>query len=282
MIASTLFAVMVSGSILAAAPTQATFAEPAGPSAEAVRALSNALSAITKENLDVNRKVQSMAEGCQAAVDRVAPQSLVGERLAAALATAKSLPGDKALDHLLKAAHEALDMLTFQPRREAALPEGFPTYTPAGVIEVKQYPASRMAVGQGFWPLFAHISRNRVAMTAPVQMEYEKNEGGKLAAKSMAFLYERADQGQIGKQGSVEVIDAPKETVVAIGVRGLRTRQNLGDANQRLMKWLEANPKYEAAGPVRVMGYNSPFVPPNQQFFEVQVSLKEVEDASHK
>jgi hypothetical protein len=72
-------------------------------------------------------------------------------------------------------------------------------------------------------------------------------------------------------------MDAPKETVVATGVRGLRTRQNLDDSNLRLMKWLEANPKYKAAGPLRVMGYNSPFVPANQQFFEIQVPLKEVD-----
>jgi len=62
----------------------------------------------------------------------------------------------------------------------APLPEGFPPPTADGVIEIKQYPGYRAATVQisgnlanassrGFSPLFRHISRNDIAMTAPVE-----------------------------------------------------------------------------------------------------------------
>ena len=65
----------------------------------------------------------------------------------------------------------------FKPIKEAELPKGFPTYTPVGTIEVKQYPAARLVQAKsggdsGFWRLFMHIKSHDVAMTAPVQMEY--------------------------------------------------------------------------------------------------------------
>ena len=65
--------------------------------------------------------------------------------------------------------------------REAELPDGFPDPGPAGKVIVKEYPAyrlARFAALQGqpasqngmFWPLFQHIKRNDIAMTAPVEM----------------------------------------------------------------------------------------------------------------
>ncbi len=65
----------------------------------------------------------------------------------------------------------------------APLPEGFPTPTADGEIEVKQYPAYRSATVQvngdfgsassrGFSPLFRHISDNDISMTAPVEAQY--------------------------------------------------------------------------------------------------------------
>ncbi len=35
--------------------------------------------------------------------------------------------------------------------------------------------------------------------------------------------------------------------------------------------------QYTAAGPLRVTGYNSPFVPRDKNFFEVQIPLKAVQ-----
>ena len=46
-------------------------------------------------------------------------------------------------------------------------------------------------------------------------------------------------------------------------------------AERRLSDWLAQNEqRYERTGPVRVMGYNSPFVPRTRQFFEVQIPIK--------
>ena len=91
----------------------------------------------------------------------------------------------------------------------------------------------------------------------------------------MSFLYERPDQGSTGKQGSVEVIDVPAMTVVSIGCRGERTTAAVGEAREKLLKWLdEKKGDYVSAGPMRVMGYNSPFVPRDRNFFEVQIPIK--------
>ncbi len=170
----------------------------------------------------------------------------------------------------------------FQPIQEAELPSGFPGYTPVGEIEIKQYPAYRKASasGQGqFWTLFLHIKRNNVAMTAPVEMDYGDPGANQETEPSMSFLYERPDQGSPGKQGSVEVIDVPAMTVVSIGCRGERTASTVAEAREKLAAWLDQNQAtYLPAGPLRIMGYNSPFVPRDKSFFEVQIPVKAAND----
>jgi hypothetical protein len=153
-----------------------------------------------------------------------------------------------------------------------------PGYTPVGQIEVKQYPPYRKASTSGlaeFWTLFLHIKQNDVAMTAPVEMDYGDPRAAKSKERSMSFLYERPDQGSTGKQGLVEVADVPAMTVVSIGCRGERTAATVAEAREKLLKWLEEKKgDYVSIGPVRVMGYNSPFVPHNKNFFEVQIPVK--------
>jgi len=153
-----------------------------------------------------------------------------------------------------------------------------PAAEPVGQIEVKQYPAYRKASTSGlaeFWTLFQHIKQNNVTMTAPVEMDYGDPHAAKSKERSMSFLYERPDQGSTGKQGSVEVIDVPAMTVVSIGCRGERTTAAIADARDRLVKWLdEKKGDYVSAGPMRIMGYNSPFVPRDKNFFEVQIPVK--------
>lgn len=165
----------------------------------------------------------------------------------------------------------------FQPIKEAEMPKGFPTYTRVGQIEIKEYPAYRKALASGlgeFWTLFQHIKQNNVTMTAPVEMDYGDPRAAKSQERSMSFLYERPDQGSSGKQGSVEVMDVPAMTVVSIGCRGQRTTSSIAEAREKLMKWLdEKKDEYVPVGPMRVMGYNSPFVPRDKNFFEVQIPV---------
>lgn len=166
----------------------------------------------------------------------------------------------------------------FKPIKEAEVPKGFPGYTPVGQIEVKHYPAYRKATASGlgeFWTLFRHIKQNDVQMTAPVEMDYGDPRAEKNNERSMSFLYERPDQGTTGKQGSVEVIDVPAMTVVSLGCRGQRTGSAIAEARDKLVRWLdEKKGDYVTAGPMRVMGYNSPFVPRDRNFFEVQIPIK--------
>lgn len=165
----------------------------------------------------------------------------------------------------------------FRPLKEAELPEGFPGYTPVGTIEVKQYPVMRKAMADGsnrFWSLFRHIKANNVAMTAPVEMRMGDAKTPAGREEAMAFFYERADQGTPGSAGGVSVVDDEALTVVSIGCRGRRTTESVEKARQQLLAWIEArSDQYEVSGPLRVMGYNSPFVPVNRQFYEVQIPV---------
>jgi hypothetical protein len=166
----------------------------------------------------------------------------------------------------------------FRPIKEADMPKGFPDYTPVGQIEVKKYPAYRKATATGeaeFWTLFSHINQNHVAMTAPVEMDYGDPLGQKTAERSMSFLYGAADRGTAGKQGDVVVSDVPAMSVVSIGCRGQRDSASVAKARRKLLDYLEEHKgQYTVAGPMRVMGYNSPFVPRDKNFFEVQIPIR--------
>lgn len=166
----------------------------------------------------------------------------------------------------------------FQPIKEAEMPKGFPSFTPVGKIEIKKYPAYRKASASGpaeFWTLFQHIKQNNVTMTAPVEMDYGDPRAPENKERSMSFLYERPNQGSPGIKGSVEVIDVPAMTVVSIGCRGSRTSSAIAKARDKLVNWLDQKKTdYVSAGPMRIMGYNSPFVPRDRNFFEVQIPVK--------
>jgi hypothetical protein len=169
----------------------------------------------------------------------------------------------------------------FKRIKEAELPRGFPGYTPVGQIELRDYPAYRKASSSGaaeFWTLFLHIKQNNVKMTAPVEMDFGDPSAESPKKLRMSFLYERPDQGRAGTMGSVEVSDVPSMKVVSIGCRGPQTSTAIDEARQKLLKYLEENRDLLAvAGPMRVMGYNSPFVPRDRNFFEVQIPVKAVE-----
>ena len=175
------------------------------------------------------------------------------------------------------------DDTEFKPIVEAKMPEGFPQYTPVRDVQIKRYPAYRKAkadpnAGRAFWTLFSHIKKNDIAMTAPVEMSYA--DGQSPREGSMAFLYGRPDLGQAGRQGSVEVIDVPPMVVVSTGVRGPRTTDSVAEARDRLKNWIETNKeRYAADGQMRVMAYNSPFVPRNRNYFEVEIPIRPL-DAS--
>ncbi len=176
---------------------------------------------------------------------------------------------------------EVLVILTFKPRVEAPIPAGFPAPTPVGVVEIKKLPVYRMAKvansgmgGNNFFTLFNHIKKNKIEMTAPVEMTMaEKN--GKFAESSMAFLYQETTLGKVGPQGNIAVLDTTECTVVSVGMRGSPSSENIESARRWLLEKIKNAPEaYEIAGELKVMGYNSPFMPEKLRYYEVQLPLK--------
>lgn len=170
---------------------------------------------------------------------------------------------------------------------DTPLPEGYPDPTPPGAIDLKKYPEVRRAEvsgdgssqrgqNRGFWPLFRHIQRRDIAMTAPVEMELRDWDGASAPTGwTMAFLYRTADLGPTGNDGDVVVRDAAPVTVVSIGVRGSYTQTRFDAALRRLEEWIAANPQWERAGEARWLGYNNPrwF---SDEWSEVQIPITAV------
>ncbi|MGQ9605264.1 MAG: heme-binding protein [Thermogutta sp.] len=242
----------------------------------AAELLEAALPADSEE--DTTASLERLSKGLAAAVDALPADSYVADRLRSLkerLQTAEASP-------VLTDATSALILaivrdLRFVPRAEASLPEGFPAPTPVGEVEVKAYPTYRAAVtdngSAAFWRLFAHIKKNGVEMTAPVEMRYAPNGETPVL---MAFLYEGPNQGQTGADGAVTVRDEPASLVVSTGVRGSRTDANLEKAKARVGAWLDKHAdRYESVGPPRVLGYNSPFVPRDLTYWEYQIPVRE-------
>lgn len=168
--------------------------------------------------------------------------------------------------------------------KSAELPQGWPELTPVGAVEVKTYPEYRAATvvdtdleGAGtdemFMSLFGHIQRRKVAMTAPVDMQYaDPADPDRMTA--MAFLYRTPDLGETGADGAVRVEDLPSRTYASVGVRGGYSSENFRRGLSLLDGWLAGNGQWESAGPARYLGYNGPFVLPFLRYGEVQIAVE--------
>lgn len=173
------------------------------------------------------------------------------------------------------------------------LPVGYPAPTPPGAFEIKHYPSvrraevsgessPRMASMQGFWPLFQHISRNDIAMTAPVEMDYAPAEEGadQRPAWTMSFLYYEQDLGPTGQDPAdpkVTIRDTEPVTVLATGIKGRNATRVDESVQQQLIDWIEQSPEWRIAGEARWFGYNGPDMPRDRQWSEVQIPVERVE-----
>lgn len=227
---------------------------------------------------DATASLRRLREGLAAAVDALPAESYVADRLRSLKERLEAEEASPVLTDATSALVLAIVRdLRFVPRAEADLPEGFPAPTPVGEVEVKAYPVYRAAVtdngSTAFWRLFAHIKKNGVEMTAPVEMRYAPDGRRPVL---MAFLYEGPTQGQTGADGAVTVRDEPASLVVSTGVRGSRTEANLEKAKVRVGEWLDKRAdRYEPVGPPRLLGYNSPFVPRDSTYWEYQIPVRE-------
>jgi uncharacterized surface protein with fasciclin (FAS1) repeats len=166
----------------------------------------------------------------------------------------------------------------FEVVREASLPEGFPEPGPVGEVVVKEYPRYRLARAEGnraFWTLFNHNKKNRIAMTAPVEMTMSETDDA-LRQTDMAFLYERTSQGKAGRDGAVKVLDGKPVRVLSIGVSGPLTSQKVREARAAIERRLGEGSEYRKAGKWRLLGYNSPMVPAAKRFWELQLPVENV------
>ena len=158
---------------------------------------------------------------------------------------------------------------------EAPLPHGWPQPGPYDQVSEKRYPAYRAAFTDGkgetsaFWTLFAHIKKNDIPMTAPVEM---KIEGEEFRQSSMAFLYQNGKVGSAGPAGPrVEVRDLPSASALSYTWQGSDSKENIGKAKDALDTAL-AERKARPKG-FRLLGYNGPGTPRAKRTWELQALL---------
>ena len=183
---------------------------------------------------------------------------------------------------------------------DAELAEGWPGGTKPGAIEVKRYPAYRGAVATAkdiplksaadnilFFSLFNHISRNEIAMTAPVVNTYSPSMIETPDAKgemTMEFVYRTPRIGQTGKgTGAVQVVDHPAAVYVCLGVQGGLSDKQLTEGIQKLKAWLaDHKEEWVQDGSPRRLGYHGPMTPVAQRLWEVQLPIKPAPKAKAK
>ena len=171
------------------------------------------------------------------------------------------------------------------------LPEGYPDPTPPGAIELKRYPLVRRAEVSGsmspdwgmnfaFFPLFNHIKRREIAMTSPVEMNYEGlgNSGAdKPSSWTMSFVYRSPDLGPAGvdpKDERILIEDIPPMSVLAIGMRGPYKADRVRTGVEALRAWLAQQSDWEESGEPRALFYNGPEARSEIKWSEVQIPLQ--------
>lgn len=176
----------------------------------------------------------------------------------------------------------------------APLPEGFPPPTPAGKIEVKEYPAYRsgtvnyegrlsQATGAAFEPLYRHITSNDISMTAPVEVRYPLvtlqagREGTEEQGQAeVSFLYRHPDIQPQQLAPEIRVKDSAPMTVISVGIQGPYSYASYQQGLEQLSHWLAQYPAYQVAGPPRRFFYDSPFIPAALKRSEVQIPIRKV------
>lgn len=189
---------------------------------------------------------------------------------------------DRVLRDTRRGVEGAMLDLDFEPRIEAPVPVGWPAPTTVNELMVLDYPAYRLArapmsgqmrTNNAFWKLFRHIESNQIPMTAPVETTYSATKGEE-EPQWMAFLYQSTQQGSLGKDGEVEIVDLPAARVLSIGRRGSMSERAMKSSRAEMDAWLAANPQWEVCGPMRSMGWNSPMVPDARRYWEIQLPIR--------
>jgi len=168
----------------------------------------------------------------------------------------------------------------------APLAQGFPQPTAEGVVELKTYTPYRAATvtiaddgtyapTRGFLPLFLHIRRNHIAMTAPVEARYPIATLQQTSAKeaTVSFVYPCPDIVPKHVASGVEIEDRPGLTVVSVGILGGYDYDLYLAGLKQLQAWLATHREYEVVGLPRRLFYNSPAVANPQKRSDIQIPV---------
>jgi effector-binding domain-containing protein len=151
--------------------------------------------------------------------------------------------------------------------------------TPAGVIEIKTIPASRLMVTEAegsyfdhsnelFYRLFNYIKGHEVSMTAPVEGSLDEE------ARMAFYVGPQVGDRELSDEGSVHVLTLPERSVAAIGGRGSYREKNVRRYLEKLEAWLTERPEYEIIGPPYAVYWNPPFIPWFLRRLEVHIPVK--------
>jgi hypothetical protein len=173
----------------------------------------------------------------------------------------------------------ALGAATSETRwiKEAKLPENFPGPGPINEVVIKAYPPYRSAESVAFMPLFRHIQREAIPMTTPVeQTPVWDDRRQRWRMVDMGFVYPSTDTGSAGadgRDGRVVTVDYPSKNWLAITRRGSQRSTGIERARKALITEAEAQGLEIDIEALRVLSYNSPFVPGFLSVWEVQVPI---------
>lgn len=151
--------------------------------------------------------------------------------------------------------------------------------TPAGKIEIKTIPESRVLMSEAegnyyatrnllFRRLFNYISDNRVTMTTPVEATVDRS--------MMKFYLGRKDRTKdLPDAAYVRVETIPGRTVLSIGIRGAYSEANFDKARAQLERWLNENREHVPAGEPYGVFWDAPFIPWFLKRSEVHIPVRQ-------
>lgn len=177
----------------------------------------------------------------------------------------------------------------FKPIMEAEMPQGFPEPSAPELLRTKHYPAFRMVrapvtpgrLRDSFRAIHRHLKENWIHPTVPaiMQLEATSAEQGHSVVREIfaGFGYYEPAEGPALRKGQLEVLDVPAMTVVSIAGKGGYSSKHYTRALCELEAWLSKHgDEFERAGPMRVLAYNSPFIPSFMKYYEVQIPVRPI------
>ena len=151
--------------------------------------------------------------------------------------------------------------------------------SPVGEVQVKTLPNAKVLVAEDkgtyfeknnglFSALFNYIQKHDVAMTTPVE--------GALTNAVMRFYVGADDKTKDLRDGDrVKVQTLPRRTVLALGVKGSYSQDNVTEAVKQLQNWMTEHPHYKKSGDPYAVYWNSPFVPWFLKRSEIHIPIVE-------